>query len=329
MQTSLTRRIMDAPKRWPLLIGANAGIELIGANVKELVTNANIQAEAVAALHDRFNSPFLLTAMDLSVEAEAFGCEIHLSEDEIPTVIGRKVTGLDEINHMPIPKPGDKRTSVYLNVVEALVKQTHAGFVMGGMIGPFSLAGRLFGVSDILEATLTHPEPVQKLIGKCEQFLTAYALAFRDGGAAGVVMAEPVAGLLSPSGLAKFSAPYIKRIVETTQDEKFTIIYHNCGARLVHLPRILEIGAEIYHFGEPMDLPGALARGEDKVILCGNLDPTSVFYSGSEQEVVEKTRDLLTNCSQYRGFIPSSGCDLPPGVPLRNLEAFYATVGES
>lgn len=28
----------------------------------------------------------------------------------------------------------------------------------------------------------------------------------------------------------------------------------------------------------------------------------------------------------YRNFIISSGCDIPPGTPLPNLEAFYSVV---
>ena len=77
-------------------IGVYAGLEITGATVKDVVTDAQAQTEAVLALHERFNTRVLLTAMDLSVEAEAFGSEVRLSADEIPIVIGRLVTNENE-----------------------------------------------------------------------------------------------------------------------------------------------------------------------------------------------------------------------------------------
>jgi uroporphyrinogen decarboxylase len=235
---------------------------------------------------------------------------------------------MEEIERLTIPEIGAGRTLVYLETAAALVKQANTGFVLGGMIGPFSLAARIFGVSELLQATISSPDLVETLLEKCVKFLTEYALVFRETGATGLVMAEPAAGLISPNGLARFSSAPVRQIIEHAQREDYAIIYHNCGARLVHLPRILEAGADIYHFGQPMDLPNALVKADGKSILCGNLDPAGVFLTGSEQEVAAKTRALMDSCSPHRNFIPSSGCDLPPGVTLANVAAFYRTVRE-
>jgi uroporphyrinogen decarboxylase len=105
------------------------------------------------------------------------------------------------------------------------------------------------------------------LLEKVTDFLLEYTQAFREAGAAGVIMAEPAAGLLSPRGLGKFSAPFVRRIVEAVQTEDFSLILHNCGARLVHLPKVLESGAEIYHFGAPMDIAAALEQVDEQTIL--------------------------------------------------------------
>ena len=77
-------------------IGVYAGLEITGASVKDAVTSADHQTEAVLALHERFNTQVMLTAMDLSAEAETFGCEVRMLDDEIPTVIGRLVTTGEE-----------------------------------------------------------------------------------------------------------------------------------------------------------------------------------------------------------------------------------------
>ncbi len=326
MKTRFAQFAMEYPGRLPMPIGVYAGLEITGASVREAVSSAEAQAQAVLALHERFDTPVMLTAMDLSAEAETYGCEVRMSDDEIPTVIGRRATSLDEVAALPDPRPGDCRTAVHLGTVQKLVAAGGGTPVLGGMIGPFSLAARLFGVSEALEATAAGPEVVEALLEKVTPFLADYAIAFREAGAAGVIMAEPAAGLLSPRGMARFSSAYVRRIVEAAQTEDFAIVLHNCGAKLAHLSKVLESGAEIYHFGEPMDILAALEKVDGSVILCGNLDPSAVFRYSTAEQVRERTRQLLEAARPYPRFIPSSGCDIPPGTPVENLEAFYGGV---
>jgi uroporphyrinogen decarboxylase len=326
MRTHFGKYILSSTKYLPIPIGIYSGLEITGASVRDSVTDAQYQFDAVLAMHERFHTHVLQTAMDLSAEAELFGCEIRMCDDEIPTIIGRKVTCEQDIDRLKSPSPGDGRTAVHLTTAQKLVSQANGYPVLGGVIGPFSLAGRLLGVGDALELSLANPGMVHRLLRIVTQFLTEYILAFRALGADGVIMAEPAAGLLSPRGLSQFSSAYIKEIVEATQTDKFTIVLHNCGAKLVHLPKILETGAEIFHFGEPMDIAEALKQVDSEVILAGNLDPTNVFYNGSAKYVQDQTLVLMDKIGGQKNFIPSSGCDLAPHTPMANLDAFYSTV---
>jgi uroporphyrinogen decarboxylase len=328
MRTQFGRFILESPARVPMPIGVYSGLEITGASVKDAVTNSSHQTEAVLALHERFQTQMMLTAMDLSAEAETFGCEIRMTEDEIPTVIGRLVTNDKEIENLAIPPAGDGRTEVHLQTAQQLVKQSDGIPVLGGVIGPFTLAGRLFGVSEILELSLTNPEMTNKLLQKVTKYLIDYIQLFRDQEVSGVIMAEPAAGLLSPKGLSLFSSWYVKEIVEKTQADNFTVILHNCGAKIAHLPAILESGAEIFHFGAPMDIGRAIDSVNPEVILAGNLDPTDVFHSGTMEDVTVQTRSLMELASDRRNFVISSGCDIPPHTPVENLDAFFTEVRE-
>ena len=316
------------PGRLAMPIGVYAGLEMTGASVRQAVCDPAAQSDAVLALNAHFHTPLMLTAMDLSAEAETFGCAIRMCDDEIPTVIGRRVTDAAQIAALPDPQAGELRTAVHLASARRLVASGKAP-VLGGMIGPFSLAGRIFGVSEALEATLSDPDGILALLDKVTGFLVEYARAFRETGAIGVIMAEPAAGLLSPRGLARFSAPFVRRIAEAVETEDFTILLHNCGARIIHFPKVLESGVSVCHFGAPMDIQAALQQAGGRVILAGNLDPTAVFHNGTPEGVYAQTRALMEAARPYRNFILSSGCDLPPGTPLRNLEAFYCAAQEN
>lgn len=320
------RMVLASPGRLALPIATYPGLALTGATVREAVNNPQAQFDAVAALHARYQSPVVLSAMDLSAEAEAFGCTLHLAEDEIPSVTGRLVTNLEQASKLSVPQPGDRRTAVYLETVRRLKQLPSRPLVLGGCIGPFSLASRLVGVSEALELTLAEPDFMQVVLEKSTSFLTAYARAFKAAGADGVIMAEPAAGLLSPRGLLANSSVYVKRIAAAVEDGEFALILHNCAARLLHLPAILETGLTSFHFGAPMDLPAALSKVGPDVVLCGNLDPTAVFCQLAPAEVMARARDLLAHTAAHRNYVVSSGCDVPAGVPLSSLDAFYAAV---
>jgi uroporphyrinogen decarboxylase len=139
-------------------------------------------------------------------------------------------------------------------------------------------------------------------------------------------MAEPAAGLLSPRMMASFSSAYIRQIGEAVSDGRFALVLHNCAAKALHLPAILETGLQTFHFGAPMDLSAALARVSPEVVICGNLDPTGVLVQSTPEEVSQRARHVLAALAAHRNFVISSGCDVPPNAPLANLDAFYGAV---
>lgn len=321
--------VLQSPRRLALPIAVYPGLALTGAKVSDIVTNPRAQLDAQAALQQRYHSPFVLSAMDLSAEAEAFGCSLMRSDSEVPTVTGRLVTSLEQAKQLAVPQPGDRRTGVYLEAVRLLRQMAGQPFVFAGCIGPFSLAARLVGVSEAMELTLTEPDLMHTLLEKCTIFLTNYIKAFQTAGAQGIIMAEPAAGLLSPRGLSAYSSAYIKRIAAEVTHENFFILLHNCGAKLLHLSAIQETGLKAFHFGQPMDIAGALGKVPADVVLCGNLDPAGVFVQSPPAEITAKVKHLLAATASHRNFVLSSGCDLPPHTPLASLDAFYEALTQA
>ncbi len=322
-------KVLAVDRRLAMPIAMYPGLALTGATVGQIVTSADAQVAAQAALHARCDTQFVLAAMDLSAEAEAFGCHLFHSEGEVPSVTGRLVTSMEQASALEIPVPGAKRTEVYIETVRRLRAKFPEALVLGGCIGPFSLASRLVGVSEAMELTMTEPELMHLLAEKSAGFLAGYLRAFKMAGADGVIMAEPTAGLLSPRGLAAFSSAYVKKINLAVADGRFALILHNCAARLLHLPAILETGLATFHFGAPMDMAGALAEVGPEVVLCGNLDPAGVFCQLPPEEVKARTAQLLEATAGYRNFVVSSGCDVPPNAALAGMDAFFAAVAGS
>ena len=320
---------LAASPRLVLPILTFPGAALARVTLRQMVTGPDAQVAAVRAVHERYDLRVVLSAMDLSAESEAFGCEVHLSDDEVPTVTGRRVVDRAGADALEVPEPGAGRTSVYLETVRRLTQLPGRPFVLGGMVGPFSLAARIYGVSEALGVTLDDPELAHSLVAKAARFLTAYAQAFKAAGADGVIMAEPTAGLLSPRALGEVCSAYGRKIVMAVADAGFTVLLHNCAARLVHLPHVLASGARALHFGAPMDLPAALNQVPATTLVCGNLDPSRVFVQSTPAEVTLATKALRSATAACPNHVLSSGCDLPPGTPLANLDAFFRAAAGS
>ena len=143
------------------------------------------------------------------------------------------------------------------------------------------------------------------------------------------MMAEPVAGLLSPSLEEEFASPYVKKIVDAVQSDDFVVIYHNCGAGVsVMTQSILTTGCSAYHFGNAVDMADMLSKMPGDVIVMGNVDPAGEFRLGNPESIKKATLDLLNRCGGNTNFVISSGCDIPPESPWENIDAFFGAVKE-
>ena len=305
------------------------GLELTGMNVLDVVKDSKKQARCIQALVEHFpDSAGFITIMDLSAEAEAFGAQVRFADNETPTVIGKLIGNAEAAESLKVPGVGSGRTFVYLEALALASKAVMDKPLFGCVIGPFSLAGRLCDMSQIFMKLIEEPEMVHVVLEKCASFLTGYAKAFKDAGANGIFIAEPAAGLISPKQCQEFSSNYVKKIVASVQDENFAVMLHNCGNTRKLVPAMLETGARGYHFGNAVDMRDILPQIPSEILVFGNIDPSSVFRNGTPDEVQAKTHELMERLSGYQNYIPSSGCDIPPGTPVSNLEAFFSAVKE-
>ncbi len=325
MKKWVAELIGNHPKK-PMPILSFPSVSLLGVSVREVISSSDLQARGMQAVAANTPAAASVSFMDLSVEAECFGCAVSVTDDEVPTIEEPILHDEDEAAALTVPEVGSGRTGIYLEAIQKAKELITDRPVLAGMIGPYSLAARLFDVSEIMMNCYDDPDTVHAVLQKCTQFLVAYAKAYREAGADGIVMAEPVAGLLSPMLEEEFSAPYVKQIVNAVQDDSFIVIYHNCGDNVPKmLPSILSTGAAAYHFGNAVDMQkDILEKIPSNVVVMGNIDPAGVLRMGTPDSVREATTELLQKCSTYPNFVLSSGCDMPPKTPWENINAFFA-----
>lgn len=318
--------VLASDRRIALPIMTHPGIEYVGKTVREAVTDGEVHFAAIKALAERYPSAACTVIMDLTVEAEAFGAKILIPEEEIPTVTERLVSDAASVEALQVPSLDAGRVPEYLKANRLAAGQITDRPVLAGCIGPFSLAGRLYDMSEIMVAIYIEPDVIMALLDKCTAFLIDYCKALKATGVAGVVMAEPAAGLLSNEDHQMYATPYIKQIVDAVQDDDFTVILHNCGNTGQCTGAMVESGAAAMHFGNLVDIPQALKEVPEHILVMGNLDPVGIFKQATPEQVAAATTELLEKTRGAKNFVISSGCDLPPAVPEANLAAFFGAV---
>ena len=98
------------------------------------------------------------------------------------------------------------------------------------------------------------------------------------------------------------------------------IVLHNCGNTGHCTAAMVETKAAGLHFGNKIDMVQVLQECPEDILVMGNIDPVGIFK--------KETLELLQKTGKWKNFIVSSGCDVPPEVPMENIDAFYQALNE-
>lgn len=129
-------------------------VQMMDIRVKELISDSDRQATGMKLVAERVDSSASVSLMDLSVEAEAFGSQVSVSDDEVLTVVGRIVATVEDADALKVPEVGEARTGIYIEAIEKAVNMITDRPVFAGVIGPFSACGPTDGCNRSLDELL-------------------------------------------------------------------------------------------------------------------------------------------------------------------------------
>ncbi len=306
------------------------GTQLINSTVAQVCSDSDLQVKMMKAVADRVDSLAAVGLMDLSVEAECFGAKVIKQEEDVPTIHEALIKDMETAKDLKVPAVGSARSGIYIEGIKKLLQVVKDRPVFAGCVGPFSLAGRLTDVSEAMILCYEEPENMKSLLEKCTEFLIAYVSEYKKAGANGIIIAEPLAGVLSPNLAEEFSEPYVRKIVEAVGSQDFLVIYHNCGNSADRMiPSLLRLKCDAYHFGNAVDMRNVLPQMPKDVITMGNIDPVSAFKDGTPENMRKKVFELLQDLyKDYPNFVISSGCDIPAAAKWENIDAYFDAVKE-
>ena len=154
--------IKSAKTKKPLPILSFPAVRLIDTTIDRIVKDGALQAQALRELIKRYDMPAVVMFMDLSVEAEAFGSPVIFSDDEVPVVSSSILHTEKDADSLEVPAIGAARIGEFIKAVVETKKLIPDRPVLAGAIGPFTLAGRLLNMTEIMILSMMEPSLVEK-----------------------------------------------------------------------------------------------------------------------------------------------------------------------
>ncbi len=304
------------------LVGVT-GVKLTGTTIKENLTDSNVQYKTIKHIYNRFKPDGVFTFMDLTVEAESLGLEINFPENDTPSVREHSVRDKVALKKMIANYKGiSGRMEVFIDTVRKMAENIP---VKKGayVIGPFSLAGELCGVNNLLLNTIMYPEFTHDVIDFSIDVISDYTKKLFDAGADTVCVLEPTAMMLSAEQYTEFSRMPFQKLLKYVGHKP--LILHICGNTTHLIPEMCKSGACALSLDSVVDLQEIIQQIPPDIELIGNLDPVNIFLNGDKKLITKATKKLKEEMKGYPNFVLSSGCDLPLETPIENIDIFMQT----
>lgn len=313
------------PDRMPCF-GANSTVsydqmEKVQAFWPEGHENGEIMAKQAIAAYTELGFDAVRVPFCQTFEAAALGCRIKPGQtpsgEGIPGIEHPPVYKLDDVPVFPNDFLSRGRIPELLKAVRIIKKELGDTVpIIGGIIGPFTIAGSLLDTVTILKASLRKPEKMLPFLEIGQKAGAELAKALIDAGADIISCEDMTASpeMIPPNTYRDYALVYQIRQFESIPVPK---ILHICGNVNPILRYMGQTGAQILSLEPKADARTAREQCGPDMILMGGVDTATTLFMQDVETVKEGCEESISQGIQ----ILAPGCAVAPGTPTENLLA--------
>jgi len=261
---------------------------------------------------DAVRVPFCQT-----IEAEALGCEVTY-KDFMPGN-DKALYTLDAVPEYPEDFLKRGRVPELLEALRLVKREAgDRALVLGGVVGPLSIARALLDSVPLLKASLKYPAKIIPFMEIGKRASIEMALALCEAGADMIVIEDMTASpdLLHPKTYKTMVANYHRQVIEALPAR---VILHICGDLTFIAEEAAGTGAMALSIDPKADLPQMRAKVGHRMPLIGGVD--TVLLSLGDPE---KVRAVSIEALGAGINLLAPGCAIPPNTPVQNVRAMVA-----
>ena len=311
----------DKIPNFNIIMGFSAAYS--GRTYREYASDYRVLCESDIKCSEKFSIDLLSAISDPMREAEGFGANVVLPEDDVPyspVALVQDIYTAKDVLKTYDPYNG-RRTEDRLRAVEYFRKNGGEYAVGGWVEGAFAECCDLRGINDFLaDVACEDPEVIHEMLRIVNEQAIRFAVEQVKAGADIVGIGDAATSLISPDMYREFALPYQKAIVEAVHAAGGRTKLHICGNTTAVLPYMIETGTDVVDLDWMVDLRRAKEIiGDRKTIISGNYDPVAVLLQGTPDSVRESVH--ACRAAVPTNYISSAGCEVPRDTPPENLLA--------
>lgn len=252
---------------------------------------------------------------EITLEAQALGCALNEGKKDKTPYVKEGLSSLPETLPEDITSMG--RVNVILEALDIIDKNVPDDVaVIVGVTGPFTLAGHLAGIENIVRWTKLAPDTLRDYLSLANDFLSSYIEELSKKRIDVISILEPSAStdMISPQAFEKYALPALKTMAKSTE---ITKVLHICGNCTPILNTMRKAGCSGLSIEAAVNVKNARRIVKEKASLVGNIDPITALLQGTPETVEKVTEEAI-----YGGIdVVAPGCGIAPQTPSNNLIA--------
>jgi uroporphyrinogen decarboxylase len=297
---------------------------LAGVPLDDYIRDGQTLADCQLRALRRYGYDAVFTVMDVNVETEAAGSRLRYRANQYSVIEQYALSSDNDWNKLSLPDPLKAgRMPQMLKALAILRRQLgDEVLIVGCIMGPFTLAVQLLGLEKALYLAIDDSPRLERLLDFATEALIRFGQAQVKAGAHLPVIFDPCASpaVVPPGFFREFELPRLGRICQALKAAGALANWlHIAGPVQPIFPYYPQAGVNLACFDyvvSPAEVRGALPT----TCLAGNLRPVA-FVDGAPAEIEAEARNLLRFFADNRGYILSSGCEIPPESKPENIAA--------
>lgn len=303
---------------YPILAGVTR--KLTNVDYPTWAQDADACAEAFLKAADTFELDCLVTLIDLSVEADAWGQKILFHEDVAPSpdYTRRVVEDIEDFAKVQkVDYRASKRMMMHIDVCKKLVAAKGGELpIIAFVFGPLGVLSMLRGQQDLFMDVYDDPEGVHEAARQINETLKDYCAAICETGVDAVMFDTLFASgsIMSAAMWDELEGDLMEELAQVIRDHGKLVMVHNCGQRVYFDEQIKRMRPVAFSFAQPpagcADFAEAKKKYGDELLLIGCVTPASAI-TGTDEAWDQECRDSIDAMAKGGGFMLATGCEYP------------------
>ncbi len=298
-------------------------VKTSGYSIYEYITDPRKLAESQLRARELIGHDMLFSFADLSVEAEAIGCELVYKDNAYPVVKGPFINSPDDLDRINLPDPNKTgRMPVVMEASSILREKSGDECIVAACImGPLSIAGQILGIEGLLYRIMDEPEFIEKVLNFTEEVARVYGLALLEAGAHCHIIFDPMASpmVVPPEVFVRYELPRLRRLFETFKSAGSLFSWLSIAGNTRKILSFYK-DASIELATVDYTVPITDAFNLSGIAINGNIKPFS-FVTSTAEEIKREATKCMEDAMNRGGFLLGSGCEVPIDSSIENIKA--------